>query len=139
MKRKPCCARAKILVAALQILVVEDNVDAGDSLSMLLRMHGHEVQVARTGPTALEMAATSRPDVVLLDIGLPGMDGYEVAKLLREKPEFKDVTICALTGYTPSEADRQRQQETGFDHYYVKPVAMATLLNLVKSVKPVGS
>ena len=91
-------------------------------LSMLLRLHGHEVQLARTGPAALEMASASRPDVVLLDIGLPGMDGYQVAKRLREQPEFKDVMMCALTGYTPSEADRQRQQETGFDHYFVKPV-----------------
>ena len=99
------------------MLVVEDNVDAADSLSLLLRLYGHEVQVARTGPTALEMASASRPDVVLLDIGLPGMDGYQVAKRLRERPEFKDVMMCALTGFTPSEADRQRQQETGFDHY----------------------
>jgi CheY-like chemotaxis protein len=113
---------------------VEDNVDAGDTLSMLLRLHGHEVQVARTGPTALEMASASRPDVVLLDIGLAGMDGYQVVQHLREKPEFKDVMICALTGYTPSEADRQRQQDTGFNHYYVKPVPLAKLLELFKTV-----
>ena len=86
---------------SLRVLVVEDNVDAGDSLSMLLRLYGHEVQVARTGPTALEMAPAFRPDVILLDIGLPGMDGYVVAKSLREKPDFKKVMICALTGYTP--------------------------------------
>jgi CheY-like chemotaxis protein len=118
----------------LQVLVVEDNIDAADSLSMLLRLHGHEVEVARTGPRALEMAAASRPDVVLLDIGLPEMDGYQVAKRLRQRPEFKDVVLCALTGYTPSEADRQRQQETGFDHYYVKPVEMAKLLELFQRV-----
>ena len=88
---------------SLRVLVVEDNVDAADSLSMLLRLYGHDVQVARTGPTALEMASAFRPDVVLLDIGLPGMDGYQVARHLRERPEFKDVTMCALTGYTPSE------------------------------------
>ena len=88
--------------------------------------------MARTGPTALEMASASRPDVVLLDIGLPGMDGYQVAKRLRERPEFKDVMLCALTGYTPSEADRQRQQETGFDHYFVKPVSPEKLLELFK-------
>ncbi|MHB1425260.1 MAG: response regulator [Gemmataceae bacterium] len=105
---------------SLRVLVVEDNVDAADSLSMLLRLYGHDVQVARTGPTALEMASASRPDVVLLDIGLPGMDGYQVAKQLRERPEFKNVMLCALTGYTPSEADRLRHQESGFDHYFVK-------------------
>ena len=119
---------------SLRVLVVEDNVDAADSLSLLLRLYGHEVQVARTGPTALDMASASRPDLVLLDIGLPGMDGYQVARRLREMPGFKDVMMCALTGYTPSEADRQRQQETGFDHYYVKPLDMAKLLELFKMV-----
>jgi len=124
---------------ALRVLVVEDNVDAGDTLSLLLRVYGHKVQVARSGPTALELAAASVPDVVLLDIGLPGMDGYVVAKRLRERAEFKDVMMCALTGYTPSEADRQRQQETGFDHYFVKPVELSTLLELFKTVQPHGS
>ena len=119
---------------SLRILIVEDDVDSGDSLNLLLRLYGHEVQVARTGPTALEMASAFRPDVVLLDIGLPGMDGYQVARRLRERPEFKEVMMCALTGYTPSEADRQRQQETGFDHYYVKPVDLARLLELFKTV-----
>jgi PAS domain S-box-containing protein len=119
----------------LRILIVEDNVDSADSLSLLLRLYGQDVQVARTGPTALEMASASRPDVVLLDIGLPGMNGYQVARHLREKPEFKTVTLCALTGFTPSEADRHRQQQTGFDHYYVKPVSLETLLGLFKSVE----
>ncbi len=123
----------------LRVLVVEDSVDAADSLSLLLRLYGHDVQVARTGPTALEMPPTYRPDVVLLDIGLPGMDGYQVARRLRERPEYKDVMICALTGYTPSEADRQRQQETGFNHYYVKPVELAKLLELFNTVPPAES
>ena len=119
---------------SLRVLVVEDNVDAGDALSLLLRLHGHEVQLARSGETALKIASAFRPDLVLLDIGLPGMDGYQVAKRLRERPEYKDVIMCALTGYTPSEADRQRQQETGFDHYYVKPVNLEKLLELFKTV-----
>ena len=122
--------------ASLRVLVVEDNVDAGDSLTMLLRLYGHDVQLARTGPSAVEMALARRPDVILLDIGLPGLDGYQVAKQLRADPEFKDVTMCALTGFTPSEADRRRQQETGFDHYYVKPLKMAALLDLFKTVTP---
>jgi PAS domain S-box-containing protein len=121
---------------SLHVLVVEDNVDAADSLSMLLRLYGHDVQVARTGPTALEMASTFRADVVLLDIGLPGMDGYQVAKRLRERPDFKGVTICALTGYTPSEADRERHQQSGFDHYFVKPVSLEKLTELFKTVVP---
>jgi CheY-like chemotaxis protein len=120
---------------SLRVLVVEDNVDAADSLSLLLRLYGHDVQLARTGPTAIEMAVASRPDLVLLDIGLPGMDGYQVAKRLRDLPKFKDVMLCALTGFTPSEADRQRQQETGFNHYYVKPVNLEKLLDLFKTVE----
>ena len=119
------------------MLVVEDNVDAADSLSMLLRLYGHDVQVARTGPTALEMASASRPDVVLLDIGLPGMDGYQVARHLRERPEFQGVMLCALTGYTPSDADRLRHQESGFDHYFVKPVSLEKLTELFEKVVPV--
>ena len=122
------------LAQSLRVLVVEDNADAADSLSLLLRLYGHKVEIARTGPTALQMASASRPDVVLLDIGLPGMDGFQVAQRLREKPEFKDVVICAVTGYTPSEADRQRQKETGFDHHYVKPLDLAKLLEMFKSV-----
>jgi PAS domain S-box-containing protein len=120
----------------LRVLVVEDSIDAADALSMLLRLYGHDVQVARTGEAALEMTVESRPDLVLLDVGLPGIDGYQVAKQLRARPEFKDVMMCALTGYTPSEADRQRQQETGFDHYYVKPVKLSSLLELFKVIRP---
>jgi DNA-binding response OmpR family regulator len=121
------------------VLVVEDNVDAGDSLSMLLRLYGHEVRLARTGQKALDMASASRPDVVLLDIGLPGIDGYQVAQRLREDPAFEDVILCGLTGHTPSESDRQRQQQTGFDHYYVKPVSLEKLLALFRTVTPAAS
>jgi len=121
----------------LRVLVVEDNVDAADSLSMLLRLYGHNVEVARSGPTALEMASDSRPDVVLLDIGLPGMDGYQVAERLREMPGLKGVVICALTGYTPSESDRLRHQESGFDHYFVKPVSLEKLREVFQTILPV--
>jgi PAS domain S-box-containing protein len=118
-----------------RVLVVEDNVDAGDSLSMLLRLHGHEALVARTGPTALEVAAAFRPSLVLLDIGLPGMDGYEVARRLRAAPALAGVTLCALTGYSPSEADRLKpQQQAGFDHHFVKPVDVDTLLGLLETL-----
>jgi PAS domain S-box-containing protein len=119
---------------SLRVLVVEDNVDAADSLNLLLRLYGHEVLVARTGEIALDMASAFRPNVVLLDIGLPGMDGYQVARHLREKPEFKDVTLCALSGYTPSEADRVRVPQAGFDHYFVKPVRLEALLELFEGL-----
>jgi CheY-like chemotaxis protein len=82
------------------------------------------------------MASVFHPDVVLLDIGLPGMDGYQVAQRLRKNPEFKNVVLCALTGYTPSEADHERQQQTGFDHHFIKPVRLETLLELFKTVVP---
>jgi DNA-binding response OmpR family regulator len=80
------------------------------------------------------MAIASRPNLILLDIGLPGMDGYQVARALRGRADCSDVVLCALTGFTPSEADRQRQQETGFDHYFVKPVEIEKLLQLFESV-----
>ena len=118
----------------LRVLVVEDNVDAGDSLGMLLRLYGHEVLIARSGPTALELAKTFRPSLVLMDIGLPGMDGYEVARQLRANPELTGMTMCALTGYTPSESDRTRPQQAGFDHHFVKPVGVPVLLALLKSL-----
>jgi DNA-binding response OmpR family regulator len=125
---------SKLTARSVRVLVVEDDVDSGDTLSLLLRLHGHEVQLARTGPTALEMALALQPEIVLLDIGLPGMDGYQVARQMRERPEMSGTTFCALTGHTPSEADRQRQQETGFDHYFVKPVSLTRLLELLKTI-----
>ena len=77
--------------------------------------------------------------MVLLDIGLPGMDGFQVAAQLRERPGFKSVMMCRLTGFTPSQADRERQQETGFDHYFVKPVPIAKLLELFAELTPSNS
>ena len=99
-------------------------------------MHGHEVLVARTGPSALEVASIFQPNVVLLDIGLPGMDGYQVAERLRGQPEFKETLLCALTGWTPSDADRDRPQQAGFDHHFVKPVDLKKLLELLTSAAP---
>jgi PAS domain S-box-containing protein len=122
---------------SLRVLVVEDNVDSADSLRLLLQLYGHDARVARTGQAALDIAPAFGPEVVLLDIGLPDMDGYLVAERLRERPEFKHVMMCALTGFSPSEADKQRQQETGFDHYFVKPVKLASLLELFNKLMPV--
>ncbi len=110
------------------------DIDAGDSLSMFLRLHGHEALVARTGPTALELASVFHPALVLLDIGLPGMDGYEVARRLRADGSLTGMTLCALTGYTPSEADRLRPQQAGFDRHFVKPLDLDLLLALLKSL-----
>ncbi len=104
-------------------------------LSVLLRLKGHEVLVARTGQTALEAAPTFHPNVVLCDIGLPGMDGYQVARRLRETPKCRDAILCSLSGYTPSEADRQRLPQWGFDHHFVKPVHIGELVELFKTLE----
>jgi PAS domain S-box-containing protein len=114
-----------------RILVVDDNVDAALSVERLLKQWGHEVQTVFNGPEALERANAFRPHLVLLDIGMPGMSGYEVAKNLRARPEFESVVITALTGYGQAE-DRRRSREAGFNHHLTKPpdpVALAALLS----------
>jgi PAS domain S-box-containing protein len=131
LEAKTVVERTRPKGPSARVLIVEDNIDSGDSLSLLLRLHGHEVFVARTGPSALEVGSVFRPNVVLCDIGLPGMDGYQVAQHLREKPEFKDVLLCALTGWTPSDADRDRPHQAGFDHHFVKPVDLKKLLEML--------
>jgi CheY-like chemotaxis protein/nitrogen-specific signal transduction histidine kinase len=118
----------------LRILIVEDNIDSGDTLSTLLRLNGHEVLLVRSGNIALEAGPAFRPDVVLCDLGLPGIDGYEVAKGLRALPQFENVLMCALTGFTPSEADRDRPRQAGFNHHFIKPLALDKLLAILASV-----
>jgi len=112
------------------ILVVDDNADAAASMAHLLRMVGHDVEIEHDGRAALGHIARSKPDVLLLDIGLPGMSGYEVAKHARARPEGQGLRIYALTGYG-QEQDRQRAMESGFDGHLVKPVAPAELLALI--------
>jgi two-component system CheB/CheR fusion protein len=109
---------------ARRILVVDDNQDSAEGLAMLLEIYGHEVRIAFSGPEALDAARTFLPDVVLLDIGLPGMDGYEVARQIRAGR--KDCRLVALTGYGQEE-DRQRSRDAGFDHHLVKPVDLEEL------------
>jgi CheY-like chemotaxis protein len=104
-----------------RVLVVDDNVDSADSIAMLLQVSGHEVRVAYSGQEALETAAEYQPDIVLLDIGLPGMDGYEVARRLRAHAQLEKVKLIAVTGYG-QDADRLQSQEAGFDYHLVKPV-----------------
>ena len=119
-----------------RVLVVDDNRDAADSLAMLLRLKGHEVRVAYEGPAALAAAPEFGPDLVLLDLGMPGMDGYEVARRLRRTPGFERKTIAALTGWG-QDADRRRTRETGFDHHLVKPVDPAELSAVIANL-PAG-
>jgi CheY-like chemotaxis protein len=102
--------------------VVDDNVDAADALGRLLsRFWGQDARVAYDGPAALEIARSFRPEVVLLDIGLPGMDGCEVARRLRGEPESADALLVAVTGWG-QELDREMSRGAGFDHHLVKPV-----------------
>ncbi len=115
---------------SLRVLVVDDNLDAAKTLAMLLKASGHDVRTAHDGPTALGAALDFRPNVVLMDIGLPGMDGFEVAKRIRQQPLLKDNILVALTGYG-QDADRQRSQEAGFDHHLVKPADFADLQQIL--------
>ena len=113
-----------------RILIIEDNRDAADSLELLLRVLGHEVRVAYTGPDGVELAGNWLPEVVLSDIGLPGLDGYGVARALRLNPATARVRLIAVTGYG-SETDRRLALEAGFDHHLTKPVDHEVLLSLI--------
>jgi PAS domain S-box-containing protein len=123
-QQRPC------KVAARNVLIVDDNQDAADSLALLLRRRGQEVRTAYDGPAALDLARAQPPDVVLLDIGMPGMDGLEVARRLRLDLGLKQALLVALTGYGQDE-DRRRSQEAGFDTHLVKPVDLDTLEGLL--------
>jgi PAS domain S-box-containing protein len=103
-----------------RLLVVDDNQDAANSLAMLLKLQGHEVRVAYSGMAALEMTKTYTPHVMFLDIGMPGMDGYEVARRIRQSPGLENLVLAALTGWGQQE-DRRRTAEAGFNHHLVKP------------------
>ncbi|MGX2029552.1 ATP-binding protein [Methylocaldum gracile] len=117
------------------VLVVDDNVSSADSLSTLLEAYGYQVQVAYDGKEALDRGRERAPDVVLLDIGMPQMDGYEVARRMREDPRLTGTRLIAISGYGQEE-DRQRSREAGFDHHLVKPVDIDVLLDLLGSRQP---
>jgi CheY-like chemotaxis protein len=113
-----------------RILVVDDNVDAANSLRMLLSLDRHEVQVAHDGASALRIAEEFRPEVILLDLGLPRMAGYQVAQRLRQRPEMEKVLLVALTGYGQDDV-RRRSQEAGFNAHFVKPLDLAALQSVL--------
>jgi len=104
-----------------RVLIIDDNRDSTETLATLLRIWHHEVQTAHDGPSALAAAKAFQPDVVFLDVGLPGMNGFEVAKHLRRLPDIAPMLLVALSGYS-QDGDRFQAQEAGFDHYLVKPV-----------------
>jgi PAS domain S-box-containing protein len=118
-----------------RVLIVEDNADAGESLMMLLELLGLRVRVARDADTALEAARAYPPDVMLIDIGLPGMNGYELAHSIRQDDTLRHIRLIALTGYGQEE-DRQRALAAGFDYHLVKPVDLEKVERLVAGIPP---
>jgi PAS domain S-box-containing protein len=125
----------KRAASPLRILVVDDNVDAAITLDMLLKVMGHESRVAHDGMAVMEMIAGYRPDVVLLDIGLPVMDGYEVARRLQSLKKQQPFRLVAVTGWG-QDADKQRSHEAGFDLHLVKPVGLEELSKVLEGVSP---
>jgi CheY-like chemotaxis protein len=125
-------ATADTPLSGRRILVVDDNRDAADTLAMLLNFLGAEVGVERDGHAALERLAQETPDAVLLDISMPEMDGYEVARRIRSRPELKDVMLIALTGWG-QDSDRGLAEASGFNHHLVKPVDLGMLEALLRA------
>jgi CheY-like chemotaxis protein len=123
--------------SSLRVLVVEDLHDSADSLALLLRLWGYEAVVAYDGRSALDLASVHSPDVVLLDIGLPGIDGCEAARQLRQLPGMNKALLLAITGYG-YEADIQRCKEAGMDGHFLKPVDPADLQQVLVRAKEFG-
>jgi two-component system CheB/CheR fusion protein len=111
---------------ARRIMVVEDNRDQLQSLGMLLKLMGHEVLLVENGDDALRSAPGFAPELALIDIGLPGMNGYELARRIRDDPGLRDMTLVAQTGWG-QDYDRMRSREAGFDHHLVKPLTTQEL------------
>jgi CheY-like chemotaxis protein len=114
--------------------VVDDNRDAAALLSLLLRQHDYEVRTTLDGLTALQAALDFRPHVAILDIGLPGMNGYEVAQRMQQEETLHNIVLIAMTGYSQGE-DLRRTQEVGFDHHLVKPADFTKLQDILDSIK----
>ncbi len=113
---------------------MDDNIDAAEALAMLLEIHGHRPRVDSRGSTALKGMAEKIPQAMILDIGLPDMDGYELARRIRDLPGGAGTTLIALTGYGKNE-DRERSRLAGFDHYLVKPVVINELMTILRMFK----
>ncbi len=122
-------------LSGCRILVVDDNKDSADSLEMLLRLKGNDIRTAYDGLEAVEVAATFHPELILLDIGLPKLNGYEVARRIRQQPWGRDMILVALTGWGQDD-DRRRSQEAGFNFHLVKPVELAVLEKLLHKQPP---
>ena len=126
----PASKAEPVPIKARRVLVVDDNRDAADSLAMILQLHGHDTEIAYDGEEAIERAAAFRPELLLLDLGLPKLDGYEVARRIRERSAGSGVEFIALTGWGSRE-DRERSAAAGFRGHLVKPVRQEDLLRLL--------
>jgi CheY-like chemotaxis protein len=113
-----------------RILVADDNRDAAETLAMLLRLDGHEVHIANDGLEAVEMFVRVQPEAVILDIGMPGLSGHEVARRIRDQHGDRPVILIAVTGWG-QKADKDRAAASGFDHHFTKPVDYAALLEVI--------
>lgn len=120
---------------ARRVLLVDDSVDAAEAMSMLLETLGHEVRTLHDGPSALAAVDEFAPEVVILDIGLPGMDGFQIAREMRTRPSTKTALMIALTGYG-GESDRQRSRDAGFDFHLVKPVSFTAIEDVIAKSLP---
>jgi CheY-like chemotaxis protein len=118
----------------LRVLIVEDNLDAAEMLELAVSQLGHVTKVAHDGATAITIATQFAPDVVLLDIGLPVMNGYTVVRALRELPQFTNVHIAAVTGWGQEE-DRRKAREAGFDSHFTKPLSPEVLHDLLTTIE----
>ena len=123
----PAPAVTPAIRPGLRVLVVEDNVDTARTMSLLLEQLGCATQEVHEGPPVVEAAKSFRPDVILLDIGLPGLDGYQIARLIRQAPELTNARLIAVTGYGQQQ-DRERSISAGFDHHLVKPIQFDSLM-----------
>jgi CheY-like chemotaxis protein len=129
----PHSKEIEVTADSLRILVVDDNVDAAESMQTLLELLGAQVRTANDGRRAIDLFGEFGPDIVLLDIGMPEMDGYEVARALRQLDPQRHTSVVALTGWG-QEQDRERTREAGFDKHLVKPVDVDALQELIDSV-----
>ncbi|MDB5944722.1 MAG: putative histidine kinase, hybrid, partial [Ramlibacter sp.] len=139
----PAAATASVAAAAgpragLRVLLADDNVDAADTMSAMLEMSGHEVRTVYSGRAVLQEAPAFAPEVMLLDIGMPGMSGYEVAQRLRADAHYERTVLVALTGWG-SESDRAQALDAGFDHHLTKPVDHLVLERLLRQLAPGSS
>jgi len=132
---RPVTASGAAAPVRRRILIAEDNPDAAESLALLLELAGHEVRIAHLGCAAISLAQVFRPHTALLDIGMPDLDGYEVAQNLRREPWAAKIQLIAVTGWGQN-SDRCRALEAGFDHHLVKPVDLEELSGLIASRIP---